>query len=98
VGPSGPQGPAGISGYQEVTSDPVSVSLFHQVTASATCPEGDVAIAGGYELVNESSPLLIGPNVLSSYPSGPSWIVTVANEDVRGTVHVRVHATCAAAP
>jgi hypothetical protein len=97
-GPSGPQGPAGISGYQEVTSAPIPVALFHQVTASATCPDGDVAIAGGFELMNKGSSLLSGPSVLSSYPSGRSWVLTVENASIRGALQFRIHATCAAAP
>jgi hypothetical protein len=98
AGPSGPQGPAGISGYQDVTSAPIPVALFHQVTASATCPNEDVAIAGGFELMNQGSSLLSGPSVLSSYPSGRSWVLTVENTSVRGALEFRIHATCAAAP
>jgi hypothetical protein len=81
-----------------VTSDPISVPIFHQVTASATCPDGDVAIAGGFELLNPDDPMLIGPNVLSSYPSGPSWILTVVNSSFHGILRFRIHVTCAAAP
>ncbi len=72
--------------------------MFKQVTTSASCPNGDVAIAGGFELVNQSGPMLTSPQVLSSYPSGQSWVLTVVNSSFRGPVQFRIHVTCAAAP
>ncbi len=72
--------------------------MFQQVTSSESCPNGDVAIAGGFELVTHGGPMLTGPQVLSSYPSGPSWVLTVVNSSFRGPVQFRIHVTCAAAP
>jgi len=95
-GPSGPQGPAGISGFVQITGDPVAVGPLRQTTATASCPDGDAAIAGGFELMNQSGPVPIGPQVLSSYPSGSSWVLTVSNTGFRGTVYFRIHMTCAA--
>ena len=96
-GPSGPQGMAGISGFVQITGDPVAVAPMRQVTATANCPDGEVAVAGGFELLNQSGPLPLGPQVLANYPSGSSWVVTVSNSGFRGTMHFRIHVTCATA-
>jgi hypothetical protein len=103
VGPQGPQGPAGVSGFSQVTGAPVLISPRAQTTGTATCPEGAVALGGGYEVVVQSNAkdrdpeLSHGPQVLASYPAGQSWVVTLANPDSRYTISLRVHATCATA-
>jgi hypothetical protein len=97
TGASGSQGPSGVSGIEFVTSDAFSVNPVAQQSESARCPAGDAAIAGGYEIITREAPLFLAPQILASYPSGQSWVVTVANINVRGVVRYRIHATCAPA-
>lgn len=93
TGPTGAQGPAGVSGFADVVGDAASVAPAHDGTASATCPNGDTATAGGYEVVG-SPPL--APGVLATSGSGRTWTVTVANPNAHTALSFRVHATCAA--
>jgi hypothetical protein len=79
----------------QITGNPVAVGALRQVTASVSCPDGDAAIAGGFELVSQNGPVLIAHQVLSSYPSGSSWVMTVSNMGFPGAVHFRIHVTCA---
>lgn len=94
TGPAGPQGPQGTSGFAQIAGDPVSVAPRQQQTATASCPDGDAAIDGGYQLLGAGHRPTPTLQVFSSYPSGRSWVVTVANQDAGGTPSFRVHATC----
>jgi hypothetical protein len=97
AGPAGAQGPAGSGALTRVVADRVSVAGLHTKTASATCPNGDVAVGGGYAMDDETRPFFFTPQVLSSYPSGTSWVVTIANTNPFHTLSIRVNATCASA-
>lgn len=96
TGAAGPAGPAGSSGFTRIAGDPVSIGPSHQVTALVTCPVGDGAIGGGFETLGpaSSSPAL---QLFASYPSGRSWVVTVANPYSGAARPFRVDATCAIA-
>lgn len=94
-GPQGPQGPSGIASLTQVSGDPASVAPFATKTASASCPNGDTAIGGGYETLTRVSFLSVAPDVLSSYSSGQSWVVTVENTGLISSLSFEVDATCA---
>ncbi|MEO5896703.1 MAG: IPT/TIG domain-containing protein [Vicinamibacterales bacterium] len=95
-GPAGPQGPAGVSGYEVVSalSPVVPVGQFALYTATASCPAGKHAIAGGYEAFG-------GGRLMVPYASLPStlqtWRVSLRNPDVtdQANVSVRVYVICA---
>ena len=98
-GPAGPQGPAGVSGYEVVSETSpvigsVSVGQFALYSATATCPAGKRAIAGGYEAFG-------GARLMLPYASMPSttqtWRVSLRNPDVtdQANVSVRVYVICA---
>ena len=80
-GPAGPAGKNGVSGYVRVSS----AINFHQASASATCPAGDVVISGGADV-----------EVSGSYPStDTTW--TVGRDSVWGRQKSgSVYAVCAA--
>ena len=96
TGPTGPQGTAGVSGFADVVGDPVSVAPRHDGTATVTCRDGETATAGGYEVLAPVHPSVRAPEILATYGSGGSWVVTIANPNPRGVLELRVHAACAA--
>ena len=72
AGAAGPQGPAGLLGYQVVTVvAPVTVdfnpSYGAQVTMTADCPAGKVAVSGSGKVSKDAFD--------SSYPKAPSGAV-----------------------
>ncbi|CAN5737515.1 hypothetical protein BH18ACI5_BH18ACI5_20180 [soil metagenome] len=95
-GPAGPQGPAGVSGYEVVSelSPVVPVGQFALYTATASCPAGKHAIAGGYEAFG-------GGRLMVPYASLPltsqTWRVGLRNPEVtdQANVSVRVYVICA---
>jgi len=97
TGPTGSQGPAGVSGYSQVTGPAVAVGPLQEATGVATCPAGKTATAGGYEVLGQTHPSILGPEVLATHGTGGSWAVTIGNPAGHGTVSFVVHATCAAA-
>jgi hypothetical protein len=95
TGARGPRGSEGITSLDSVVGGSVTVAPRQEQTATATCPEGETATAGGYELVvAPSTTLAAAPTVLSTVGSGGTWTVTVANLNPVGSVRIRVHATC----
>ena len=99
TGPTGPAGPAGVSGFEVVSAlafpVPTNVGGFASVTASATCPVGKVAVAGGYDGMGTEAWFMY---FYASYPSAPNtWTVSLKNRDsgAKQAVQVRVYALCA---
>lgn len=88
TGPTGPQGPlgpvgpagadGGLVGYEIVTaaSVPIAGSDF-DVSGSAACPAGKVAVGGGLTLGDPAGGVLVA----ESHPTagGASWALTVVN-------------------
>ena len=96
MGPLGPQGLPGVSGYQQVWTAMTTVTLAGNTTRTmdVTCPVGKNVVSGGYD----SS---IGAWVLhpvASYPVAANvWRVTLRlSQDVPATFQFRVYAVCAA--
>jgi Collagen triple helix repeat (20 copies) len=89
-GPQGPQGPAGASNFVVVkhtrtlcgTLDP---SCSNSGYADATCPDGLVAVSGGF--VTES-------RVLFSYPTGAMWRVYAINDQPVSGDSLTAYAIC----
>lgn len=93
-GPQGPQAPPGVSGYEHITSEPVTMSRRGDGRASVSCPAGKIAIAGGYEITSYSSIPLFQPKVTANYPNGEEWVVEFSAQLVAGQSSVQVHASC----
>jgi hypothetical protein len=92
-GPPGPAGPAGasggLSGYEIVTGAPVAMTFDDfEMTASASCPAGKLAIGGGVTVASPGDEVLMA----ESHPTagGAGWSVTVLNygADNSMTAHV----------
>ena len=106
AGPAGPQGPAGpagpagadgadggLAGYQVVTGAAVTVTPFDfDVSATAMCPAGKVAVGGGASVADSASQI----DIAQSYPAagGAGWSVTVHNYE-EGDNTVTPYAICA---
>jgi hypothetical protein len=75
----------------------VTVGPLQEATGVATCPAGETATAGGYVVLGQTRPSILGPQVLATHGTGGSWTVTIGNPAGRGSVSFAVHATCAAA-
>ena len=97
TGPTGPQGTPGSSGFVRITGAPHLVRPGHELTATATCPDGDAAVGGGFETLGPALPPTFALEAFASYPSGPSWVVTIADpgHPVRS---FRVDVDCAIVP
>ena len=77
-GDRGAQGPAGgLSGYEIITGDAVAIEAdAFDVSGSATCSTGKVAVGGGASLADPSS-----ASISASHPNqtGDAWNVTINN-------------------
>jgi hypothetical protein len=82
--------PGGVSGYQIVSSDPVTLGPGESGEAQVACPEGTRAIGGGY---------ITGPfvNVTSVIPAGGGtvWSAAGRNESQSDSDALRARAVCA---
>lgn len=94
-GEQGPEGPPGVSGYEQVTSDPVTLEHRGDTTGSVACPDGKVAVSGGYEFIGQTQGSNNLPQVTASYPDGEEWIVKVVLQSRGHQPELQVHATCA---
>ena len=95
--PSGPPGPAAMSGYQIVNGNASTVSAPLGVATGmiAACPGAKVVVGGGYSTMDEAA------NVFESVPTanGSGWSVSVRNENVIGsTISVVPIAICVDRP
>jgi hypothetical protein len=74
TGPQGPQGPPGPSagpGYVHVIGYQIHVPQYELVSTAATCPDGKVAIGGGFDA---SDSVRVIQSVPVDWPA--SWTVT----------------------
>jgi hypothetical protein len=95
IGPTGPQGAPGVSGYQVVSAFvTVSINGNQTTTGNATCPAGKQVIGGGLDISGTALPL----QLLGSFPVGvDTWRVLVRlNQVSAATFTVRTYAICAA--
>ena len=97
----GPEGPAGVSGYEIVRAlAPVSaagVNAGGRVTGIAVCPAGKRVISGGFDAVYTQSAAASGLVSSSSFPlSTSSWQATMRNPGgfAVTAVTVTVYAIC----
>jgi hypothetical protein len=78
-GPRGPEGPPGISGYHVATvSTTIPLSPGPYLIAGSvlvTCPEGKVAVGGGYEHQSGYADLV----VKTSAPNKGGWLLVFIN-------------------
>jgi len=79
VGAQGPQGIAGVSGYEQVVAaSPANTTSTKTITAS--CPVGKVVLGGGFVASGVTTTAVLGNG-----PGSPSdWTVTV-RENQTGT-------------
>jgi hypothetical protein len=96
MGPLGPQGIPGVSGYQIVFTalTVVTINGNSTTTLTATCPAGKNVIGGGYE--SSVGAWVLHP--VSMFPPAiDSWRVTLRLSQVpAATFSFRVYAICAA--
>jgi hypothetical protein len=97
IGPAGPQGVAGVSGFEVVTSPLTTVSINgnQTTTLNVVCPSGKVAISGGFDYSGNVAVTM----PVASFPAAPdTWRVMVRlNQVGAATFQGRVFAMCAAA-
>jgi hypothetical protein len=110
VGPPGPQGPpgpkgdpGGLSGYELVTSESVTVGPGGEPLGEfAVCPAGKVATGGGHQVIAQSDPegIPVGGVPLAlveSYPvKGPpsGWVVIMRSDKETASFTFIVRAVC----
>jgi hypothetical protein len=102
-GPAGPAGPSGISGAQVVSNTHAKSAIDVFTTVSVTCPEGKVAVSGGYELESTdiwgediSDPIRVRdsrPLISNGTPTGWQVHATRPLSNLYGW-SVTVHAVC----
>ncbi|MGP0049012.1 MAG: IPT/TIG domain-containing protein, partial [Solirubrobacteraceae bacterium] len=86
----------GVTGYAEVESSPFTVEVGASTTGTASCPDGDVVLGGGYSLSGGAASAV---NITQSAPtldgsiSTNTWSVT-AYEDADETATLTVYAVC----
>jgi hypothetical protein len=99
-GEAGDVGPAGVSGYEVVTDDFVMGVNVETGTSTVACPEGKVAIGGGYdysELFTKSISTMEDNFIGASYPNGDSWVVKWRHGTSGLLINFSVYAVCASA-
>jgi len=92
-GIQGPPGPAGVSGWERVETQPVTVPDLQTVTVTANCSTGKKVLGGGHRFF----PLAIGTILLESRPTldGQGWQVVWANYNFEGSpLDLTVYAIC----
>jgi len=90
----GPQGPAGVSGQQVVSTALMTVSLLAnaQTTLEVACPTGKRVLGGGYE----TNANLVLHTLASFPPTQTTWrVVLRLSQDTAATFTFRVYAVCA---
>jgi hypothetical protein len=99
-GATGPQGPAGSLDTTQIISQPVDVPphvVSPAVHQDAVCPAGQIAVSGGYFIIN------LDPNAppgapISWRPSLDRWQVFFYNPSTTTTVQAQTFAYCAPSP
>jgi hypothetical protein len=90
----GPQGPAGLSQQQVVSTALLTLTLAanQQTQMDVTCPVGKRVLGGGYE--SGANAVL---HALASFPpTQSSWrVILRLSQDTAATVTFRVYAVCA---
>ncbi len=98
MGPLGPQGLPGVSGYQIVSTGLLSMTLAGDAAAtmSVTCPVGKRVVSGGYDTSNVTTIVL---HPIAMFPPTPdSWrVVLRLSQSAGATFQFRVYAVCATA-
>ncbi len=97
-GPSGPQGPAGLTSVKTVVGQVVDAAPCCTnasiIQATAQCPAGTVAVAGGWVGDPNHTPAV--PFFLANAPSSASaWTVLMVNGDNQNTAGIGAVVTCA---
>ena len=84
----GPPGPSTASG-REVVRVAIDLAAGHEGQFNATCPDGKVAISGGFDGVSPESHVWAS----SPTPDAAEWAVYVSNEGT-GVDDIGVYAVC----
>jgi hypothetical protein len=100
MGPLGPQGLPGISGFFIANTPSTTVTVGGNATTSmtATCPAGKNVIGGGYEST-QAPGVNYALHPVSMFPSAAdTWRVTLRVSGINNAVTItfRVYAICAA--
>jgi len=90
TGPQGSAGANGVSGY-EVVHQQVMMTGYEPSTFQLDCPTGKQPLSGGYKLNPDQTGGL--GDVLSSYPSGSSWVFVLTAGG--STLFPDLYVTCA---
>ena len=93
-GQRGPQGPQGIQAITEVQGPQTVVPPGQTGSAFAPCPEGQQAIAGGYEAFSAGVIGSPGTAVTVSRRSSRGWDVQARNFSLSGTGSLTAYAYC----
>lgn len=105
TGPAGAQGPAGapgVSGYEVVVATLSPVPTNQQLTVTATCPTGKIAISGGQELLLDNNynfstaQVSAFPHPFNSRPvnAGAAWQIDFSPSNFGYLSTIKVYATC----
>ena len=97
TGPTGPAGAAGLSGYHLISITSMgSIAAGSSITLDATCPEGEVALSGGYWNIG-------GPDIQVTFSAPTSdprtWRIGFRNTSANLLApFLWAYATCVKAP
>jgi hypothetical protein len=86
-GPKGDTGAPGVSGFEYAQEASPSIAPGATGGASATCPAGKSAIAGGATTEDDTP-------ILESFPAGDQWVVSVRNDTAQPVI-LLTFAVCA---
>jgi Collagen triple helix repeat (20 copies) len=99
-GADGAPGANGVSGYEIVTQDFTMTLGVVSGTSTVQCPDGKVAIGGGYDY-SDLFTKNVGPKwenfIGASYPTGTGWSVKWWHEIDNLAIDFSVYAVCALA-
>ena len=66
----------GVSGYEVVTSAPISANTGSAVTQKAVCPAGKQAINGGWTETSGNGMLILAIGPATTTTANDSWAIT----------------------
>jgi len=94
----GPQGPAGLSGQQVVSTGLVTVTLQADKTTmmEVTCLTNQRVFGGGFEMTAASNAVVSVYPIASFPPTQTKWrVVLKSNQATDAVFNFRVYAVCA---
>ncbi len=96
MGPAGPQGPAGLIGWQRIAGTATASNTTTPKTATASCSAGKVAVGGGHILTGNQTERRA---VVESYASADgTWTITARNFNGSGNWALQAFVVCVNQP